>query len=86
MIDTSEVSLNSETQVEASAGSTRITACGRMIRMNTSARLMPSASPAFHCPSRIDTIPARKVSKLKDEMLQVSPTMAVLSCDSWMSK
>ena len=32
MIETSEVSLKSDTQVEASAGSTRITACGKTMR------------------------------------------------------
>ena len=86
MMETSEVSLNSDTQVEASAGSTRMTACGRTMRPKTSARRMPSARPAFHWPWRIETMPERNVSELKAEMLQVSPTIAVASCESCMSK
>ena len=60
----------------ASAGSTRITACGSTMLTNTCASGSCRA-PGRHStgPVRIETMPARKVSELKAEMLQVSPTM-----------
>jgi hypothetical protein len=86
MTDTSEVSLNRETQVEASAGRTRITACGRTILKNTCGTLIPSAKPAFHCPWRIDMMPARNVSELNEEMLHTKPTSAVVHSENQTSK
>ncbi len=64
MTETSEVSLNSETQVLASTGSTRRAACGSTTSRIACQRLMPSAIAASIWPLRIEPMPARKVSAL----------------------
>ena len=85
MIETSEVSLNSETQVLASAGSTRMRGLRQHDLRSACCGLMPSASAAFHCPRRIDWMPARNVSELNAETLRLSPTSAVVKSENVMS-
>ncbi len=58
------VSLNSETQVLASTGSTRRQAWGRITRRSAWPARHASATAASTCPLRMELRPARKVSEL----------------------